>query len=160
MENNPTLKIVENQKVMIKLKSNTPFKEGTNTGQYGTKEWFGYNVLVQEDGNEVLHTWFASRAVHSLIQASGVKSDELCSIEFKHFTNDEGKEIHCWLLNERTTKQWIEERQGLEQSIQTATAPDDSEWKQEIEKQINIIGDILKQHANTINDVVKAINNK
>ena len=134
-----------------------PFKEGENSGQYGTKKWFGYNVIVQENGDVVEYTWFASEAVHSLIQTSGVKSDEVCSLEFKHFTNDDGKEIYCWLLNDRTSKQWLEDK-VTEKYIKTATAPNDDVWKKEIEKQISTITDILKQHAGTINDVVARIN--
>ena len=38
MDKNPTLKVNENEKVMMKFKSNKPFKEGENSGQYGTKK--------------------------------------------------------------------------------------------------------------------------
>lgn len=161
-EKNPTLKPQENEKFFCKFKKIAPFKEGHNDFNGTKKPWFGYNVIVQKEGEEIEYTWFASEAVHRLIGISEISADEVCSIEFSHFKNNDGKEIYCWKLNDKTFNQYKKSNGEIKNAIKIATADDDINYEKIINN-LNQVQDILKQHAQAINSIIgkiKEIENK
>ena len=135
MDNKPTLKIGRGDIVTLKLESNKPFKEGVNDGQYGKKEWFGYNAVVktedQSSSREKEHTYFASKSVHEIIQISQIPSDTYFTLELRLDKTKDGNSISVWYLNGKNKFNYQDSGQGVEASatvdspqfVETTTAP-------------------------------------
>lgn len=126
MENKPTLKIGRGDIVTLKLESNKPFKEGVNDGQFGKKEWFGYNAVVktedQSSSRERGHTYFASKSVHEIIQISQISSDTYFTLELRLDKTKDGNSISVWYLNGKNRFNYQDSGQGVEASVQVETS--------------------------------------
>ena len=155
MDKNPTLKPQLNQKIYCKFNKTEPFASGANEGQYGKTEWYGYNLQTQVEEEWKEYTWFASKSAHRLIQHSGIEAGVVCSIELSSFEGKDGEQVKVWKLDDRTFNQWY----AQQDAINTATAPIDyTDTLNSVTNNIKTIEKILAQHASTINEVIKEIN--
>ena len=66
MEKNPILKPNKNEKIFCKFVENSPFQKGMHDNEYGKREWYAYNLMVQKEGEFCEYTWFASKSVKKL----------------------------------------------------------------------------------------------